>query len=132
MALVWIALSHGKSADYRGAVADGVHRALLETYRIGGDSLIQIFASGEAVALRHDSQAVSTERSANLVLVQVTAEDTRGAAQKHAFYRRLVELLAAAPGIRPDDIVVNLVDAPKENWFHGVSAGPSIGRRRRP
>lgn len=121
MALVWIALSHGKSADYRSAVAAGVHQALVETYRIGGDSLIQIFAGGEAVALRYDRQPAGSGRPGDLVLVQVTDEDTRGAAQKQAFYRRLVELLAAAPGIRPDDIVVNLVDAPKENWFYGIS-----------
>lgn len=85
MASVWIALSHGKSADYRGAVAAGVDRALVETYRIGGDSLIQIFTGGEAMALRYDRQPVRSGRSADLVLVQVTAEVTRGAAQKQAF-----------------------------------------------
>ena len=51
----------------------------------------------------------------------MTAEDTRSAAQKRAFYRRVVELLGTAPGIQPDDIVVNLIDVPKENWFVGAT-----------
>jgi 4-oxalocrotonate tautomerase len=120
MALVWIALNQGKSADYRSAVATSVHRALVETFHLGENDLIQIVAGGQSEALRYDRQFAKVERSADLVLIQVTAEDTRSAAQKQAFYRRLVELLGAAPGVRSNDIVVNLVDAPKENWFFGI------------
>ena len=121
MALVWIALSQAKSADYRVIVAASVRRALVEAYGVGEDRLIQIVTSGEADVLRYDHAHAGSGNPAELVLVQVTAEDTRGAAQKQAFYRRLVELLGAAPGVRPDDIVVNLVDAPKENWFRAVA-----------
>jgi hypothetical protein len=38
---------------------------------------------------------------------------------KRALYKRLVELLAAEPGIRPEDVVINLVEVGKENWSFG-------------
>jgi hypothetical protein len=38
---------------------------------------------------------------------------------KRTLYKRLVELLAAEPGIRPEDVVINLVEVGKENWSFG-------------
>ena len=37
-------------------------------------------------------------------------------AQKKALYRGLVELLAENPGLRPEDILINPLQAPLENW----------------
>jgi phenylpyruvate tautomerase PptA (4-oxalocrotonate tautomerase family) len=53
------------------------------------------------------------------VVVEVTAADTRSAGQKRRFCRRLVALLAESPAVAPRDLVVSLVDVPRENWFVG-------------
>ena len=45
--------------------------------------------------------------------------NTRGVAQKKALYRRIVERLGDDPGIRPDDVFINLVEVAKENWSFG-------------
>jgi 4-oxalocrotonate tautomerase len=37
---------------------------------------------------------------------------------KQALYARIAESLGAA-GVRGDDIVINLVEVPKENWSFG-------------
>jgi len=34
-------------------------------------------------------------------------------------YARTAELLAKNPGIRPENILVNLLEVPKENWSFG-------------
>jgi hypothetical protein len=34
-------------------------------------------------------------------------------------FRRIAELLGESPGIRPEDVFVNLADAAKENWSVG-------------
>ena len=39
--------------------------------------------------------------------------------QKRALYRALAEKLAKNPGLRKEDILVNLVEVPKENWSFG-------------
>jgi hypothetical protein len=44
-------------------------------------------------------------------------------AQKQAFYRRVAERLAADPGLRPEDVFINLLATRAEDWSfgHGVA-----------
>jgi phenylpyruvate tautomerase PptA (4-oxalocrotonate tautomerase family) len=67
--------------------------------------------------------AYGVKRSDDAVLIQITVFDTRTAEQKKALYRRIAELLGENPGIRPEDVFVNVLDAPKENWSvgHGLA-----------
>ena len=62
-------------------------------------------------------------RSADVVYIQITVFDTRTAEQKKALFRRIAELLGENPGIRPEDVFVNILDAAKENWSvgHGLA-----------
>ena len=56
------------------------------------------------------------------MFIQITVFNTRTAEQKKALFRRIAELLGESPGIRPEDVFVNVLDAAKENW--------SVGRPR--
>jgi len=47
------------------------------------------------------------------------ANNTRTVEKKKAFYREIVENLAADPGLRPDDVLINLVEVLPENWSFG-------------
>ena len=49
--------------------------------------------------------------------------NSRTAEQKKALFRRIAELLGKSPGIRPEDVFVNVIDAAKENWSvgHGLA-----------
>ena len=62
-------------------------------------------------------------RSDDVVYIRITVFDTRSAQQKQALFRRLAELLAESPGLRGEDLFVNIVDSPKENWSvgHGLA-----------
>ena len=59
------------------------------------------------------------ERSDDLVMIQITANDTRTVEQKKALYARTVELLAEAPGVRREDVFINIVEVKRENWSFG-------------
>jgi len=59
------------------------------------------------------------ERSDDLLIVQITANYTRTVEQKKSLYKRIVELLGEDPGVRPEDIFINLIDVPIENWSFG-------------
>ena len=54
-----------------------------------------------------------------MVFVQITMNVGRTIEMKRALYRRITELLSADPGVRPEDVMVNLVEVPKENWSFG-------------
>jgi phenylpyruvate tautomerase PptA (4-oxalocrotonate tautomerase family) len=111
-ALVRITLEPGRPTAYRRALADGVRRALAEAYGVPEDGRVRIVTE----AGRQASGAVG------VVMVEVTAADTRSAGQKRRFCQRLTELLAETPGVAPGDLVVSLVDVPRENWFVGAAA----------
>ena len=92
------------------------HRALVETFAVPEDGALQLVVQPGAEVIRRG------RRAADVAVVEVTAADMRSAAQKRAFRRRLVELLGASPGIGAGDIVVSLVEVPRESWLAGVAA----------
>lgn len=53
------------------------------------------------------------------MFIQITANNTRTLEQKKALFRRIAELLGENPGLRPEDVFVNLVEVLKENWSLG-------------
>ena len=65
------------------------------------------------------SNAYGVKRSDDAVLIQITVFASRTAEQKKALYRRIADLLGENPGIRPEDVFVNVLDAPAENWSVG-------------
>jgi 4-oxalocrotonate tautomerase len=58
-------------------------------------------------------------RDDDLVIIQNTVKNTRGPDQKKALFARIAEILSKNPGIRPENILVNLLEVPKENWSFG-------------
>jgi hypothetical protein len=67
-------------------------------------------------------------RSDDLVIIQLTVNNTRTLEQKKALYRRIVELLTESPGLRPEDIFINLIEVlidARGLWGGGVVGGGS-------
>ena len=58
-------------------------------------------------------------RTDEVVIVEITCNNTRTVDQKKALYQRITECLAKNPGISPDDIVICLIEVAKENWSMG-------------
>jgi phenylpyruvate tautomerase PptA (4-oxalocrotonate tautomerase family) len=52
------------------------------------------------------------------VFIQIFFNAGRSVEVKQALYARIAENLGSA-GVRADDIVINLVEVPKENWSFG-------------
>ena len=119
MPLVHISLRSGKPEAWRQAIFDGVYQAMRETFDVPEDDQFMAITEHDAANFRFGRSYLGIERSADLVFVQITANDTRGLDKKKALFRRIAELLAAAPGLRPEDVLVNLVEVRKENWSLG-------------
>ncbi len=119
MPLVRISLREGTTLEYRKALADGVHRAMVEALAAPADDRFQVVAEHPAAGLIYDPRYLGIERSDRVVFIQITLSTGRKPAQKRAFYRRVAELLAASPGVRPEDLFINLVEVAWENWSFG-------------
>ena len=119
MPLVRIDLREGKSAEYRKALADGVHRAMIETLAIPPDDRFQVIAEHRHEGLIYDPQYLGVKRSDNVVFVQITLSAGRKPQQKRKLFKRTAEILAESPGLKPQDLVINLVEVAWENWSFG-------------
>jgi 4-oxalocrotonate tautomerase len=67
----------------------------------------------------YDPAYLGIQRSDDLVIIQLTISNTRPRAQKQELYRRIVEHLTRNPGLRAEDIFINLVEVLPENWSFG-------------
>ena len=123
MPLVQVSLRRGKPAAYHQAIFDGVYRALRETFNVPEDDRFMTVTEHDASTFSVSPTYMNIQRSEDAVILQLTVSNTRTREQKQALYRRIVELLGDKPGIRPEDVFINLVEVLPENWSfgHGIA-----------
>jgi len=119
MPLVRISLREGKTEAYKKALADGVHRALVEAIDVPAQDRFQVVTEHSAGELFYDPSYLGIERSDGIVLVQSTLSTGRKPAQKRKLYQRMSQILAENPGLRPQDLMISLVEVAWENWSFG-------------
>ncbi len=119
MPLVRISLREGKSAAYRRAIGEAVHRAMVETINVPPLDRFQLITEHPPEGLIYDSTYLSIKRTDEVVFVQITLNTGRSTEQKRALYRRMAELLAESPGVQPQNLLVSLVEVARENWSFG-------------
>jgi 4-oxalocrotonate tautomerase len=119
MPLVRITLAQGRDAGYRRAIAEGVHQALVETAGVPPEDRFQVVEEVPSGNLFWNATYLGIPRSEAVVFIQVFLNHGRSVEVKQALYTRIVEKLEASPGIRPQDVLVNLVEVARENWSFG-------------
>jgi 4-oxalocrotonate tautomerase len=120
MPLVRIDHAAAKPPSYRSAISRGVHDAMVSTFNVPDDDHFQVI--GEHVpgtAIVHAPSYLGIEYSDELVIIQITCNDTRTIDQKKALFAAIADNLAKKPGLRRQDVVINLVEVKKENWSFG-------------
>ena len=119
MPLVRIDLRAGKSAEYRKALGDGVHRAMIEAFAIPPDDHFQVITEHPAGDFVHDPQYLGVRRTDEVVFVQITLSAGRKPQQKRRLFKCIAEILAESPGLKPQNLLINLVEVAWENWSFG-------------
>jgi len=122
MPLLQISLRAGKPEAYRQAIFNSLYRAMREALNVPEDDQFMTITEHDAANFRYGN-AYGVARSDDVVYIQITVFNTRTLEQKKALFRRIAELLGESPGVRPEDVFVNIVDAAKENWSvgHGLA-----------
>jgi len=119
MPLVRIALRRGKSAAYIAALRNGIYRAMREAFDVPENDRFILVSQHEAEEFDYDPGYLGIARDDDLVMVQIACNNTRTTEKKQAFYKRMAELLAEQPGLRPENLLINLLETGKENWSFG-------------
>lgn len=123
MPFTQVSMRKGKAPAYRHAILDGLYQAMRETFAVPEDDRFMTITEHEPDDYLFGRSYLGIERSDDLVMIQITASATRDVATKQALFKRIAEKLIAAPGLRPEDIFINLVEVRPENWSfgHGVA-----------
>lgn len=119
MPFVRISLRKGKSADYLAALADNIQRALVETFDVPENDRFQTIHQHDDNELIFDRSYLAGPRSDDFVYISVTIGRPRTGEMKAALYRRLAELLAQSPGLRPENVMIVISTSAPEDWSFG-------------
>ena len=119
MPLVRIDLRRGKSPAYLAALRNGIYQAMHESFSVPENDRFILVSQHDAEEFDYDPGYLGIARSDDLVIVQIACNNTRTVEQKQAFYRAVAEKLNADPGVRKEDVLINLLETAKENWSFG-------------
>ena len=120
MPFVRISMRSGKDAAYKNAIMDAVYRALRESFEVPEDDRFIVIDEHAADAFSYGRRYMDIARGDDLVMIQITASNTRTLETKKALFRRICELLVEDPGMRPEDVFINLVETDRVNWSFGM------------
>jgi phenylpyruvate tautomerase PptA (4-oxalocrotonate tautomerase family) len=116
MPLVKIEIRKGKTIEYKKALLDGVHDALVQAIKIPDyDRFQRIYELDEA---NFETPETKTE---GVTLIEITMFKGRSIEAKKALYKVINENLAQNPGIDGNDITIVIYESSLENW--GVRGG---------
>jgi 4-oxalocrotonate tautomerase len=119
MPMVRISFRAGKSPQYRQAVADEVHRALVEVAGVPELDRFQVLSEHAPTDLIYDPTYLGINRTDDIVMIQITLNQ-RTQAVKLAIYKTIAARLANNPGMRPEDVLISLVPVAPEDWSFGA------------
>ena len=114
-----IAIRAGKPAAYRKALTQGIQRALIAEFNVPEDDIFMAITEHDESNFFYGRHFLDIQRSDDLVMIQLTVTNSRTEEQKKALYRHIVDNLAESPGVRREDVFINLVEVLKENWSFG-------------
>ncbi len=119
MPLVRIDVRKGKSPEYRRDLGDAVYHAMVEAIGAPEGDQFEIIAEHDESGLIYNPNYQGIDRSDDVVFVQIFLNEGRSVEQKKALYGKIVELLEQKPGVRREDVVINLVEVSKADWSWG-------------
>jgi 4-oxalocrotonate tautomerase len=119
MPLVRVSLRQGKPAAYRKAILDGIYDAMRATFDVPEEDRFMVISEHDETDLTYSASYLGIARTDDFVLIQITVSNTRPREKKQALYRAIANNLSKNPGLRPEDVFINLVEVLPENWSFG-------------
>ena len=114
-----IDLAQGKPPEYRATVAGVVYEAIVGVLKAPDGDRFIVVNEHKPENLIYDPDFLGMKRSPDFILIQVTSTVGNVKEQKLAFYRQIADELNSKLGVRPDDVMINMVFVDREDWSFG-------------
>jgi 4-oxalocrotonate tautomerase len=119
MPFVRIDLSKKYPDGFAQQVGDIIFQVMREHINVPEDDKFQVITRHDTNELVIPKSYLGIEYSEGIIFIQVTLNEGRTTDMKKAFYKAICESLVNKLKVRPQDIVINLVEVNKENWSFG-------------
>jgi phenylpyruvate tautomerase PptA (4-oxalocrotonate tautomerase family) len=119
MPLVRIDLAEGKAPEYGIQIGQVVYQALEDDLNAPKNDLFQIITEHPKAGLQFDRNYLGVHRSDECIFMQITLNSGRTLEMKQRFYKAVADGLHEKLKLRREDVFINLVEVPKENWSFG-------------
>ena len=118
MPLVRIDLPESLNAECARRIGDIVNDAMIDVFNVPRGDKFQIIARHPPGGRNLTTEYLGITYSDKLILIQVTLNQGRTVELKQAFYKRVAEDITGL-GLRKEDVLISLIEVPKENWSFG-------------
>jgi 4-oxalocrotonate tautomerase len=120
MPLVRISLMAGKPVAFLKVLGDTVHQAMVKIMNVPPLDRFQVVTEISSTTLFYDAEYLGIKRTDEIVMIQIALNQGRIVDAKCKFYQRTAQLLEQLLKIRPEDVMINLIEVQKENWSFGL------------
>ena len=119
MPLVRIDLIKGKSPEYRATLGEVVYQSLVDICGVPKNDRFQVIMEHPKDGLQFDLDYLGIHRSDDCVFLQITLNSGRSVELKQRLYEAIASQLHQSLQLRREDVFINLIEVPKENWSYG-------------
>ena len=119
MPFTQISLKKGKSQAFRSALMEEIYIAMRESIGIPEDDRFATITELEPGNYNSSGNYAGVNRTEDVIFIQITLNAGRTVELKKALYAAVAQRLSKNPGVRPEDIVISLIEVAKEDWSLG-------------
>ena len=119
MPFTQISLKKGTSQAFRSALMEEIYIAMRESIGIPEDDRFATITELEPGNYNSSGNYAGVNRTGDVIFIQITLNAGRTVELKKALYAAIAQRLSKNPGVRPEDIVISLIEVAKEDWSLG-------------
>jgi len=120
MPLITLTLREGKSREFKTAVLDAVHRALVASGVPEKDRFHRVLTLGpDDFRFDPDYPDLASPRNDDFVLIEILLSVGRSVKVKRKILADIMAGVTQAPGLNPENVMVCFKETQWENWAFG-------------
>ena len=119
MPLVRIDLPDSTSVDELSTVSAVVHQALVNTFNVPLADHFQTITRRGPHQLICSEEFLGVKHSDHVAFIQIFCAPGRSPETKKALFSEIAQQLSSKSSFSAADIIINLVETPRENWSFG-------------
>jgi phenylpyruvate tautomerase PptA (4-oxalocrotonate tautomerase family) len=119
MPLVRIDLRRNPDPDFARHAGEVVYESMRTAINVPEHDNFQVLTEHDGSHFIYDPNYLGIARTNALLIVQITLNEGRSLEQKKQLFHSIAAGLQRRLGVRPEDVLINLVEVKKENWSFG-------------